>query len=271
MQLEHFIYHENNLANPYIPQEDFYQNSDSVFVVADGIKHDLVNGLYPNPSDSGKVAEIICETVIKELNDTNKEIDDIRNAVEKANKEVKKFNKTTKLYKERESNGYTIGAAVFAVIVIKEGKLLYGVLDDCYLSIFSDDLVDHPTLKSFVDKSAKHYDANYDWSKTGDRKVWRKKYRNNKLDIEGRKLGYGAVDGRKGFEKYVQYGEEILKSNDLICLYTDGFIKIMKDTEFVKRIKNSDFSMETLDYISNYTKEKILPKEKTCYFIKCKE
>ena len=271
MKLEHFIYHENNLAKTYIPQEDFYQNMDNIFVVSDGITHDLIDGFYPNPSSSGSVANIICNTIVKELKDSNKEIDDIKNAIEKANLEVKKFSENTKLYKERESNGYTIGAAVFAVIVIKEGKLLYGVLDDCYFSIFSNDLVDHPTLKSFVDKSAKYYDDNYDWSKPEDRKVWRKEYRNNELEKDGEKLGYGAIDGRRGYEKYVQYGDEVLKPNDLICLYTDGFIKIMRDLDLVRKIKESTFSMDTLNFISDYIKNKDITKEKTCYFIKYKE
>lgn len=268
MGLKHFIYHENNLEKTYIPQEDFYQNVDNIFVVSDGITHDLVDGFYPNPTDSGIVANLICNTISKELEKSDKEIGDIKRAVKKANAEVKKFNESTKLYVERESNGYTIGAAVFAVIVIKEDRLLYGVLDDCYFSIFSDDLIDHPILKSYVDKSAKHYDANYDWSKTEDRKIWRKDYRNNEQEIDGEKLGYGAIDGREGFENFVQYGEELLKPNDLVCLYTDGFIKIMKDLEFIKKIKETDFSMDTLDFISNYTKEKGIKKEKTCYFIK---
>lgn len=271
MKIEHFIYHENNLEKPYIPQEDYYQNTDNVFVVSDGITHDLVDGFYPNPSDSGKVANIICETISKELENSNKQLDDIKKAVKKANIEVKRFNESSELYAQRDSNGYTIGAAVFAVIVIKKNRLLYGVLDDCYFSIFSDDLVDHPTLKSYVDKSVKHFDANYNWSKPEDRKVWRKEYRNNEIVVQGGKLGYGAIDGREGFEQYVQYGEEILRQNDLICVYTDGFIKIMRDSEFIKSVKNDIFTMDTIEFISKYTRDKDIKKEKTCYFIKYKE
>ena len=119
MKLEHFLYHENNLEKPYFPQEDFYNNNDNVFVVSDGITHDLVNGFYPNPSDSGKVASIICETISNELRESKKEIKDLKRAINKANDKVKIFNENSLLYKERESNGYTIGAAVFAVIIIK--------------------------------------------------------------------------------------------------------------------------------------------------------
>jgi hypothetical protein len=202
------------------------------------------------------------------LVNTDKEIADIKRVVKVVNENVLQFNKTRKLYKNRESNGYTIGAAVFALVIIKKSKLIYAVLDDCYFSIFSDDLIDHPILKSFVDISANHYNANYDWDKVSDRAVWRKKYRNNTLNIDGQTLGYGAVDGRSGFEKYIQYGEEKLKPNDLICLYTDGFIKIMRDTKFIKKLKGSKFSIDSLNFISKYTQNNQLPKEKTCYFIK---
>lgn len=45
----------------------------------------------------------------------------------------------------------------------------------------------------------------------------------------------------------------------------------MKDLEFIKSIKDSDFSMETLDMVSKYTKERQISKEKTCYFIKYRD
>jgi len=271
MKLTQFIYHENNLEKPYIPQEDYYSHKDNIFVVSDGITHDLVDGFYPNPSDSGVVAKIICEEILNNLIKTGDTVDDIKNAIQKASKKVKNFNNSSELFINRENNGFTIGAAVFAVIIIRKGKLLYAVLDDCYVSIFSDDMVGHPTLLSFVDKSAKHFDANYDWSNPEHRKVWRKNYRNNELEFNGEKYGYGAIDGRSGFDPYIQYGEEKLKNGDLVCLYTDGFIKIIGDIGLIKGIKNSNFSMETLDMISKYTKNKCLTKEKTCYFIKYSE
>ncbi|OGC51689.1 hypothetical protein A2982_03390 [candidate division WWE3 bacterium RIFCSPLOWO2_01_FULL_39_13] len=269
MKLKFFVYHENNLEKPYLPQEDFYANHENIFVVADGITHDLQDGLYPSPSDSAEVAKIICSTFISELKNTEKELSDIKRAVKIINQKVMKFNRSSELYKNRENNAFTIGAVVFALIIIKKDKLIYYVLDDSFFSIFSDDLVDHPTLKSYVNISAEYYKAHYDWTKPEERKAWRKDYRNNSFEIDGQTLGYGAIDGREGFDKFVQCGEESLKSNDLICLYTDGFIPAMKDTRFVKEIKNSEFSIESSDFISKYTKRNKMHKEKTCYFIKC--
>ena len=45
-----------------IPQEDYYESYENIFVVADGVTHDIDNGFYPNPSDSAEVAKIICNT-----------------------------------------------------------------------------------------------------------------------------------------------------------------------------------------------------------------
>ena len=119
--------------------------------------------------------------------------------------------------------------------------------------------------------SLTHFDKNYDWGNLEHRKIWRKDYWNNQIEVEGEKYGYGAIDGREGLEDYIQYGEEVLKDGDLICLYKDGFIKVMKDLEFLKSIMYSDFSMETLDKVSKYTKDRMISKEKTCYFIQYRD
>lgn len=55
--------------------------------------------------------------------------------------------------------------------------------------------------------SLTHFDKNYDWGNPEHRKIWRKDYRNNQIEVEGEKYGYGAIDGREGFEAYIQYGE----------------------------------------------------------------
>lgn len=269
MKLTHILYHEDNFHYPYLPQEDYFASFDNIFVVADGVTHEPdENGIYPENSDAAKVAEIICETFISQLKDTPRELDDIKAAIPIISEKVRVFVESTENYKNRETNGYTIGASVFALVVIHQGRLIYALLDDCFFSIFSDDLVDHPMLKSYVAMSAKHFDVNFNWKTADGRKVWRKEYRNHSFEKDGQKLGYGVIDGRSGFEQFIQYGEEVLKDGDLICLNTDGFIKPLQDKEFIENVKNKPFSDQTFKYISAYTKEKDIYKEKTCYFVK---
>jgi serine/threonine protein phosphatase PrpC len=265
----YILYHENNRKKPYILQEDAYESADNIYVVADGITHDVnEEGLLPIPSDSAKVAQIICDEIVNLLIDKNPSIDSIKNAYYEANKKVSEFNVKSRLYADRENNGYSIGAATSAAIIINGNKLLYGVLDDCLISVFSDDYTDHPILTSYVDRSAKYLDSNFDWSKSETRKLWRKEIRNNIYTHEGKEYGYGAIDGREGFVKYLQLGEVELKPHDLICVYTDGFIKMIQNIEFVKGLREQTLSANTYEYINKWADKLDAHKEKTAYFIK---
>ncbi|MBU0534862.1 hypothetical protein KKC62_01660 [Patescibacteria group bacterium] len=269
--MKFILYHENNLKHPYAPQEDCYlhSNKENIFVVADGVTHDPTDPtLYPVPSDSYEVARIICNQVVHNLESKNFSTDSIKQAYLEANKEVAKFNCKSPLYKNKENNGFTIGAATTSTIWIKENRLIYGVLDDCFISVFGNDLVDHPMLKSYVEQSAKYLDGNFDWGKIETRKHWRKDIRNHQVIVDGKEYGYGVIDGREGFEQYLQTGEVELKKGDLVCVYTDGFIQLLQNQEFIKKLKDSPFTSDTYKYIAETTQKFGFYKEKTAYFIK---
>ena len=269
--MNHILYHENNFKYPYAPQEDsyFHSTTENIFVVADGVTHDTNDPtIYPMPSDSYEVARIICESVVKDIQDKPYSTDSIKDAYKMANKKVCDFNVASEIYKNRKMNGYTIGAATTATIWIRDLKLLYGVLDDCFISVFSDDLVDHPILKSYVEISAKYLDSKFDWEQIETRRHWREDIRNHSVTVDGKEYGYGVIDGREGYEQFLQLGEVDLKKGDLVCIYTDGFIKLMQDMDFVKTLKEQPFTADTYKFISDTTSKKGYYKEKTGYFIK---
>ena len=269
--MRHILYHENNLKYPYAPQEDSYLHStkESIFVVADGVTHDPTDPtLYPMPSDSYEVARIVCNEVVKFLEGNEFTVDSINLAYLESNKKVAEYNLHSPLYAERKNNGFTIGAVATSVVWIKENKLLYGVLDDCFISVFGEDLVDHPVLKSYVEMSAKYIDGNFDWGKIETRRHWREDIRNHKVVVEGKEYGYGVIDGREGFDQYLQTGEVALNRDDLVCVYTDGFIKMLQNKEFVKDLKEKPFTAETYKFISDTATKLGQFKEKTGYFIK---
>lgn len=267
--VNNIIYHENNSKHPYIPQEDAFASIEDIYVVADGVTHDINDdGLYPIPSDSASVAQLICANVVEFLKGKRPSIESIKNAYLTANKAVQIFNDTRPLFLNRENNGYSIGAATTATIWLSNNKLLYGVLDDCFISVFGEDYIDHPTLKSYVEQSAKFLDSNFDWSKPETRTLWRKEIRNNVYIKDGKEYGYGVIDGREGFIRYLQLGEVELKTNDLICVYTDGFIKMLQNIDFVKGLREKLFSGETYEYINDWANKLGVYKEKTAYFIK---
>jgi len=269
--MRHILYHENNLKYPYAPQEDSYLHStkESIFVVADGVTHDPTDPtLYPMPSDSFEVARIVCNEVVKYLEGKEFTTGSIKSAYLEANKKVADFNSHSSLFEERNSNGFTIGAVTTSVVWIKENKLLYGVLDDCFISVFGEDLVDRPILKSYVEISAKYLDGNFDWGKIETRRHWREDIRNHKVIVEGNEYGYGVIDGREGFDQYLQTGEVTLNKGDLVCVYTDGFIRMLQNKEFVRELKEKSFTADTYKFISETATKLEQHKEKTGYFIK---
>lgn len=269
--MKHILYHENNIERPYKPQEDSYFHSirGGIYVVADGVNHDLKDlTQYPMPSDSYEVAKIICEDVVKNLKVKSYSTESIKEAYLKANEKVQTFNESSELYKNRKNNGFTIGAATTAAVWIKDYNLLYGVLDDCFISVFSEDLVDHPILKSYVEISAKYLDSHFKWEETETKRHWREDVRNHKITFEGKEYGYGVIDGREGFEQFLQLGEVNLKEGDLVCVYTDGFIKLIQNKDFIKTLKENPFTLETYKYIYDMANKLGCLKEKTCYFIK---
>ena len=269
--MQHILYHENNIKHPFAPQEDsyFHSKNESIYVVADGVTHDPTDPtLYPMPSDSYEVARIVCREVVKNLTNAAFSNDSIKMAYIDTNKKVAEFNLQSPLYKDRKTNGFTIGACTTAMVWIKETKLLYGVLDDCFISVFSNDLIDHPMLKSYVELSAKYLNENFDWGDIETRRHWREDIRNHKVVIENKEYGYGVIDGREGFEQYLQVGEVELEKGDLVCVYTDGFIKMLQNDEFVKTLKEEPFSAETYRFIEETAVKLQQYKEKTCYFIK---
>lgn len=269
--MKYLLYHENNTKYPYLPQEDSYSHNyeKGIFAVADGITHDEnPDGSYPNPSDSAEVAKIITTEIVKYLETAEFSEQSIKEAFIQASQKVEEYNKTRPFYKDRESNGYTIGAAIASVGWVKENKLIYGVLDDCFISIFSEDYIDHPILKSYVDHSANYLDKVHKWEDIETRKHWRKDIRNNTFVYEGIEYGYGAIDGRDGFIKYLQVGTEDLKKDDLVCVYSDGFIPLLIDIELIKQLRDQPFTKDTYSFIQQKAITLNKTKEKTAYFIK---
>ncbi len=262
------ILHVGHNSEETLIQEDFHANSDNIFVVADGVTHDLdEDGNYPYPSDSALVARIVCDSLVTSLNKACRSLEDMGDAFIAANSEVARINEQNSRYMNRELNGYDIGAATVAAIVIDGTRLLYGVLDDCYVSVFGKDYIDHPILKSYVDRSANYLDAHFDWANIETRKLWRKEFRNSKYIANGQMYGYGALDGREGFLDYLQLGEVKLNKGDLVCVYTDGFIKLVQDREFIQGLREGTFSPETHEFINKRALDIQAHKEKTGYFI----
>jgi serine/threonine protein phosphatase PrpC len=266
--MKHFLYHENNYLKPYVPQEDYFVNSGGIFIVADGITHDLINDKYPDPSDAYLVAEMAGEEILSSLKERFESPEDIKDTFQRANQKIAEFQNNRELYKNREENNYTFGATVIAAAIMKNDKLFYGVLDDCSIAVFGNDGVDRLKLIPYVDNSAKYLLEKYSWDNLEGRKFWRKNIRNHQIKVGSNTYGYGVLDGLGDYEPFLQTGEIELKEKDLICVYSDGFIKPLEDKEFITRVRKMTSSMKDYEYIAQYLRDKGVNKEKSCYFVK---
>lgn len=265
--MKYFLYHENHQGKLERPQEDFFVNSNNIFIVADGVTHDLIKSKYPHPSDAYLVAKMASETILKSQNSGFK----IKESFREAHEVIKEFQKKRELYQNRESNNYNFGAAVIAAAIIKDDKLFYGVLDDCSIAVFGRDGIDRLKLIPYVEKSSKYLFSQYSWDNLLGRKFWRKNIRNHQIKVGNKTYGYGVLDGHGNYEPFLQTGKVELKKGDLICVYSDGFIKPLQDKEFIKKVRQMDGSPQDLEFISHYLRKNDINKEKSCYFIKYKE
>lgn len=262
--LKYFLYHENHQEKLERPQEDYFLAKNNIFIVADGITHDLIDGKYPHPSDSFLVAKMASESIFESLNSKI----GVEESFRYANKQIKKFQKNRELYKNREKNNYTFGATVIAAAIFKNNKIYYGVLDDCSIAVFDRNFNDRLKLIPYVENSTKYLFQKYHWQDPEGRKFWRKNIRNHQIKVGSKIYGYGVLDGHGNYQPFLQTGEIELKSDDLICIYSDGFIKPLSDNKFMAKIEKIRNKEEARKYISIYSCQHGLIKEKTCYFIK---
>jgi hypothetical protein len=59
-----------------------------------------------------------------------------------------------------------------------------------------------------------------------------------------------------------------LKPGDLICIYTDGFIKLTQNFDFVKGLREQELSFKTYDFIKEFALKLEQHKEKNRVFYK---
>lgn len=165
--LQYVVYYEDNPN--FAHKEDSHLHKKNLFAVSDGITHDMQkNNLYPNTSDASLVANIATKSLI-EYCLSRKVIsnNDIKKAFFYSNSNIRSFNLNSELWKNREKSAYDFGACVASLAVFENDKLEYGILDDCRISVFGNDLKNRIDVNNYVEITAKYFKVNYQWSKKG--------------------------------------------------------------------------------------------------------
>lgn len=204
------------------PQEDYLIASPPVFVVADGVTLNFRKMVeekikYPNPSPSGEVAKIFCESVVKVAKEKFDVLnfETITDIFKKSNQEVKSYNQQFGKT-DLAGNITAYYAATGAFAVIKDNK--------CYFATICD---------SFV----AHFDKNM----------------NLKFMSSGRCKPYAVINGEEIMAEYIEKNTLDLEKEDRIFVFTDGFFHYVNNPDFLNFFK--EWSGEIKSKVDQFSKE----------------
>lgn len=193
------------------PNEDVFLCDDAnhIYIIADGVSRDKINGTYPNPSPALTVSQLFVSIVHKAiLNEiysgsafNYEEI--IRKSISIGNDAVRKFNLSNYC-------GYFPPGTVGIVTIIAYKKLYYAYIGDCYGRIITPTktvlFTECQTAK--LAKSKIHYSA----------EMIRSKICNN----TEHPYGYGVINGEHCALDFVTSGSLDMPIPCRIILSTDG-------------------------------------------------
>ncbi|MFZ2523656.1 MAG: hypothetical protein WAW92_04710 [Minisyncoccia bacterium] len=240
------------------PREDYHLQSMKylIFVIADGVtlKRDE-EGNYPNPSGSGELAKLFCEAIISEAEKLYETFSgaDLKKVFEVGNNVAREFNVQKGFTKEninyRENDFFAVAASF---VLIKESKMYWWSICDTGIT-----MLDKDGNQVFLSPERGKEDETYfpvNWSElaTTEQNKYIKKTFRNKLDKDGKQIGYGVANGEEGALSYLNSGILSLLGGELTFLSSDGFENYFKLLEFVNLFINwSDDEENKLEYFSN--------------------
>jgi serine/threonine protein phosphatase PrpC len=225
--------------------KDFY-----IFALADGIGwRGSGKENFPTPSPAKKAADIFTSLIYK-----IKPFDDLeyflRFYFSLANKKIFEFN--LKRLKNEKINFWNVDYAHISALLalIKGNKIFYGLIgENSVLVINKKGKIKHQSkkidwfyknypFKDFIKKldslRKKEFRNYYDMERLG------RKYFRNKLDANYIPYGYGVLTGEKDALIYVIYDKVDLEKEDIVLLFTDGFLSYLDEPEFKKIILSKD-------------------------------
>lgn len=191
------------------PNEDYYLCDDfhGVYIIADGVSRDIINGQYPRPSPSQIVSKIFVESAHEFYlkNISNYTYDSILlEMMTYGNRKIMEFN---------NQNSWTddyLPGTVGIILVFTESSIKYSFIGDC-----SGFIVNNNNRYMFT-KCQTQKIAKYRY--LIDRKIIRNSICNNK----NHPLSYGVLNGDVKALAFVEAGEKELEFDDKVLLATDG-------------------------------------------------
>lgn len=224
------------------PQEDYTLASQAypIFVVADGVTlmTCLFDGkAYPDPSPAGEAARIVCETFVRAAEDRYASFSgsDIPEIFQLVNEAVAVYN--AKRGRESGSVNYwnlDYYSATAAFAVVKDGVLYWGSICDASV-ILVDPLgaqrFHSPKRQELVESRPAPFIG--DDGDPGACAQYRWRELRNKVNNNGKRVGYGVVTGEPNALLYLASGQEFVQSGEILLLCTDGFEPYTEQADFI--------------------------------------
>lgn len=237
--------------------EDYFEAKNDMFCIADGVTRDTIHGEsvpypeneqevkkwvrdYPNPSGAYDAAEICAENCIKLLSEYKNINQDIMlDIVKKINQEIWNINEGRKIdYLKEDLYGCV------AVGGIIKGNYLYAFsIGDCHIKAFDENfnlkfetINNHTNFEKYLSEIyIKNND--FDWTKSKDRVMVRKDFRNNpEAKYNGEEVSFGVLTGEKTAEHYIDTYKIDLSEIKYICAYSDGCEPFFEKKDTLKEI-----------------------------------
>jgi serine/threonine protein phosphatase PrpC len=268
MEFEVITYTKNMLATH--PAEDAFNLSKKypILAVADGVtimERDK-NGSYPDPSGAKMVADAFCQKSVEwvEKNYQSFSAETLRQAFNVANKKIKQINEKTDRTKQTINFfDFDFFHTTAALAVIKEGKLFYGRIHDCWITVIDrNGKVKLSLIEPWDWEAGKRAKAlrpkNWDSLSEKEKTTYEHKYSRNGILKSGELAGYGVLTGEEAALRYLETDSVNLEEGDIVLIYTDGFEEYDKLKEFLDifmRWEKND-KRKTESALKKFSKEK---------------
>lgn len=261
-----FVYHENASGDKSFTKTGDAWNIDDknmIFAVGDSPLRCLIRDTkeYPFDDYGYEAASTFCNSFIKYtkeyLKDPTFSTSTLKEILIKCNREIYKLNKElNKKYKDLVN--YDLAETVGVGALIKDNKLYYGGVEDCYVHVLRGEALKNIATWDYqIKKASKYIDKLSSENKLKDyipnelknklRKenewepCWCNYLRNNinAKDENGELVGWGCFTGEDEISSFIQTYSVDLQKGDHILLFSDGMLPIIDNKALLNWIVNN--------------------------------
>lgn len=255
-----FAYHENaSGVASFTKTGDAWSidEANDIYAVADSPLRCLIRDAkeYPFDDHGYDAANTFCKSFVRRIKEvkegSNFSEEVLKQTLYQCNEDIKELNiKLGKKY--GDPLNYDLAETVGSGVVIKDGKLYYGGVEDCCVNVLrGENLENIAKWKEQIVKAEDYIDKLSAEGKLSDfvpnelvgklkkdnewEPCWCNHLRNNinAKDEKGECVGFGCFTGEEGVKDFIQTYSLELQKGDHILIFSDGMIPVFEKPEFI--------------------------------------